>query len=154
MNSMNIPNLIRKIIALIIAWGIFVTQKRCGMVIVSFLLIDLFLNEKIAANTKMLISLLFAVFLFVIGHLLSVRVAMFYYALVGAKSFTFVYGFIGGIVELGTYLLLALFPFKLLLSRKLDMSLNYILKIGILYSLIGGLAQGTYNAGWQHIFYV
>lgn len=125
------------------------------MGIVSFFLLSLILEEKDYMKAKkLLIYVMVSISLFFIGFLLSFRLTGLYYGFAGAKSFTFSYGFIGGVVELGTYLLFALFPLKFLLTKKLNMSLRYILKICIIYSLIGGLVQGSYAAGWQNLLYV
>lgn len=145
--------LIRKVIAFIVGLIIYITQKRLGMGIVAFLLLDLLFQEK--RPIKVLsIFFIFAVASFFIGFILSFHITGLYYGLVGAKSFTFGYGFIGGIIESGIYLLLALLPFKFYLSHNLQISVRYALKMCIIFSLFGGLAQGTYLAGWQNLFYV
>lgn len=145
---------IKKLIALLIALVMFFTQKRLGMTAVSFLMADLILREGIKFDIKMLKNTAYAIILFVIGYLLSTRTTYFYYHLSGSKSFTFIGGFFGGIVETESYLLFALFPFKFLIDKNIKNLLKYIVIISIIFSGIGGLVQGAYNAGWQNTFYV
>ena len=153
-DSMFIIYRYRKLIATLFAMAVFLAIKRMGVSIIAFLLVFLFLEEAAKLNIKMLIYLIFAIGLFSIGHKLSLRIALSCIAPLGDFAWTFTGGFIGGVIELETYLLFTLFPMKLIYSRNLKSSCQYILRMGIICFIIGGLIQGSYMAGWQGLFHI
>jgi len=143
-----------KAIAFAIALSIFISQKRMGMAIVVFLLACLLLKEKTLTNIKMIIYSIFAIVLFFLGYKLSLYVALAYVGPSGNFAWTFIGGFLGGVIELEAYLLLTLFPTKLMLCKNITSSVKYMLKVMASYFMVGGIIQGSYMAGWQSIFHI
>jgi len=145
-------SIIKKIFALLVASIIYVFQKRLGMFIISFLLLDFILKKGFTLNAKTLRFSILSIILFIVGFKLSVFLACEYYALIGGESLTFWGGFGGGIIELETYLLFSLIPLKWINCKNLILSLKSTSIEAIVCFIIGGLVQGSYLAGWQNIY--
>jgi len=142
------------IVALAVAIIIYVTKNRIGMATASFLLTESILKEKASLNLKTLFYFLIAIVLFHLGFRLSFYLASLYYAPIGPFAFTFPGGLIGGMIEMGSYLIFTLIPLKWIIQHSLTLSLRSSYKIIILCTMIGSFIQGIYNAGWQNTFYV
>lgn len=126
---MIIANKSRVLVSLLIALIVFVTQKRFGMTIIAFLLVNLLLSEELAVNLKTMLFIIFSVIFFVIGRKLSYYAVSEYVKPIGIFAFTFAGGFIGGIIELETYLCLTLLPMQYILHKDMISSLKYTLKL-------------------------
>ncbi len=125
-------------------------DRKIGMPIVAYFLTRLLLEQS-SLGWKVVLDGLVGLLLLIIGHYLSLQIALAYVAPLGAKAWTFAGGFLGGIIELEVYFLLALFPMKYWLSRDLRGSFIYCLKTSALFFPIAGVVQGTYIIGWHNI---
>ncbi len=147
---------VKKLLALLAAVIIYYFQKRLGMAVISFLLIDLILNKAFKLNRRTLLYVIIGIALFIIGHKLSLFLVLscFYVPIKVSFVNTFTAGFIGGVIELELYLLITLFPMKVFLSKELKPSLKYLYHTSVICFIIGGLVQGSYLAGWQDLLYI
>ena len=144
-----------KLLAVAIALIILMLQEgRLGMSVIAFFVSDLLIKETKVLNVKNFLSGIFAIALFFIGHFLSLNIALSYAAPSGLDAYTFHGGFLGGVIELETYILFTLLPLKSAFCRDFLLTMQYLSKKSAICFVVGGLIQGSYMAGWQSLIYV
>ena len=143
-----------RLLAIVIAIVVFIAKERVGMSIIASLLTILYLREHSHLNKEASKHIIFALILFFIGHKLSLHIALSSIAPMGDFAWTFTGGFIGGVIELETYLIFTFLPMKSILSKDIISSLKSSLIISVRCFIIAGFVQGSYMAGWQNIFHI
>jgi hypothetical protein len=124
------------------------------MAVVALLLSRLILEYGISLNWHTSKRIIVAAALFFVGYKLSFYAATNYYTPIGMFAYTFLGGFIGGIVELGIFSMVVLVSFRWIFDKSLVLSLKSSYKEILICFLLGGLIQGSYVAGWQNLFCV